>query len=114
MESASRNEDALKAMLDTFVQRLQSGTGDRMQDVTQSLAGLSSRLEGLQSGLGDAAVRMARSADAMASRMGEGAEAALSEDHRSDRRVGERATDHRRSNERGGDQTPLAICRSKS
>ncbi|WP_315734065.1 MULTISPECIES: anti-phage ZorAB system protein ZorA [unclassified Bradyrhizobium] len=74
----SRNEDALKAMLDTFVQRLQGGTGDRMQDVAQSLAGLSSRLEGLQSGLGDAAVRMAQSADAMANRMGEGAEAALS------------------------------------
>jgi hypothetical protein len=74
----SRNEDALKAMLDTFVQRLQGGTGDRMQEVAQSLAGLSARLEGLQSGLGDAAVRMAQSADAMASRMGEGAEAALS------------------------------------
>jgi hypothetical protein len=74
----SRNEDALKAMLDTFVQRLQGGTGERMQDVASSLEGLSSRLEGLQSGLGDAAVRMAQSADAMASRMGEGAEAALS------------------------------------
>src|SRR5882757_4060304 len=74
----SRNEDALKAMLDTFVQKLQGGTGERMQDVAKSLEGLSSRLEGLQSGLGDAAVRMAQSADAMASRMGEGAEAALS------------------------------------
>jgi hypothetical protein len=74
----SRNEDALKSMLDTFVQRLQGGTGDRMQEVTESLAGLSARLEGLQSGLGDAAVRMAQSADAMANRMGEGAEAALS------------------------------------
>jgi hypothetical protein len=74
----SRNEDALKAMLDTFVQRLQGGTGDRMEDVAESLAGLSARLEGLQSGLGDAALRMAQSADAMASRMGEGAEAALS------------------------------------
>ncbi|MDE5454894.1 anti-phage defense protein ZorA [Bradyrhizobium sp. CSA112] len=74
----SKNEDALKAMLDTFVQRLQGGTGDRMQEVAESLGGLSSRLEGLQSGLGDAAERMAQSADAMASRMGEGAEAALS------------------------------------
>ncbi len=73
----SRNEDALKAMLDSFVQKLQGGTGDRMQEVAESLGGLSLRLEGLQSGLGDAAVRMARSADAMASRMGEGAEAAL-------------------------------------
>jgi archaellum component FlaC len=74
----SRNEDALKAMLDTFVQRLQGGTGDRMENIAESLAGLSARLEGLQSGLGDAAVRMAQSADAMANRMGEGAEAALS------------------------------------
>ena len=86
----SRNEDALKAMLDTFVQRLQGGTGDRMQEVTESLAGLSSRLEGLQSGLGDAAVRMAQSADAMANRMGEGAEAALSRITESDRRASER------------------------
>jgi methyl-accepting chemotaxis protein len=74
----SRNEDVLKSMLDTFVQKLQGGTGDRMQEVAGSLAALSARLEGLQSGLGDAAVRMAQSADAMASRMGEGAEAALS------------------------------------
>lgn len=74
----SRNEDALKTMLDAFVQRLQGGTGDRMQEVTESLAGLSARLEGLQSGLGDAAVRMTQAADAMANRMGEGAEAALS------------------------------------
>lgn len=74
----SRNEDALKAMLDAFVQKLQGGTGDRMQEVTESLAGLSARLEGLQTGLGDAAVRMTQAADAMANRMGEGAEAALS------------------------------------
>jgi methyl-accepting chemotaxis protein len=74
----SRNEDALRAMLDTFVQSLQGGTGDRMQEVAKSLEGLSVRLEGLQSSLGDAAVRMAQAADAMASRMGEGAEAALS------------------------------------
>jgi hypothetical protein len=59
------NEDALKAMLDAFVQKLQGGTGDRMQDVAESLAGLSARLEGLQSGLGDAAVRISNSASGM-------------------------------------------------
>lgn len=75
---ASRNEQAMGTMLDAFLQRLQGGTGDRMQEVAESLAGLGSRLEGLQQGLGDAAVRMAQSADAMAVRMGEGAEAALS------------------------------------
>lgn len=74
---ASRNEDALQTMLDGFLQRLQGGATDRIQDVADSLAGLGSRLEGLQSGLGEAAVRMAQSADAMATRMGEGAEAAL-------------------------------------
>lgn len=73
----TRNEDALKSMLETFVQRLQGGTGDRMNDVAQQLSALSSRLEGLQSSMGEAAVRMAESADAMAHRMGQGAEAAL-------------------------------------
>ncbi|MGJ5154153.1 anti-phage ZorAB system protein ZorA [Bradyrhizobium sp. HKCCYLR1023] len=73
----TRNEDALKSMLETFVQRLQGGTGERMNEVAEQLSALSSRLEGLQSSLGEAAVRMAESADAMANRMGQGAEAAL-------------------------------------
>ncbi|MGY0794216.1 hypothetical protein ACW7BJ_33130 [Azospirillum argentinense] len=75
---ASRNEDAMRSMLDAFLEKLQGGTGDRMQGVAETLSGLGARLEGLQQGLGDAAVRMAQSADAMAARMGEGAEAALS------------------------------------
>src|SRR5690606_32518527 len=62
---ASRNEDAMQTMLDTFLKRLEGGTSDHMKGVAESLSGLSSRLEGLQSGLGDAAVRMAESADAM-------------------------------------------------
>ncbi|SDD56305.1 hypothetical protein [Belnapia rosea] len=74
---SSRNEDAMQRMLDAFLERLQGGTGDRMNEVAESLSGLGARLEGLQTGLGDAAVRMAQSADAMATRMGEGAEAAL-------------------------------------
>lgn len=74
----SRNEDAMRSMLDAFLEKLQGGTGDRMQGVAETLSGLGARLEGLQQGLGDAAVRMAQSADAMAARMGEGAEAALS------------------------------------
>ncbi len=74
---SSGNEEAIAHMLDTFLSRLQGGAGDRMQDVATSLQGLGARLEGLQSGLGDAALRMAQSADAMATRMGEGAEAAL-------------------------------------
>jgi uncharacterized protein YoxC len=75
---SSRNEDAVRTMLSTFLERLQGGTGDQMEHVAASLAGLAARLEGLQGGLGEAAVRMAESADAMAKRMGEGAEQALS------------------------------------
>ncbi len=74
----SRSDDGMQRMLDAFLQRLQGGTGDRMEQVAESLAGLGTRLEALQSGLGDATTRMADSADAMARRMGEGAEAALS------------------------------------
>lgn len=72
-----RNEGALKSMLDSFVEKLQGGTGDQMSKVSDSLSSLGDRLEGLQTGLGEAAVRMSQSADAMATRMGEGAEAAL-------------------------------------
>ncbi|WP_288586113.1 hypothetical protein, partial [uncultured Methylobacterium sp.] len=75
---SSRNEDAVTRMLDGFLERLQGGTGDRMEGVAASLERLGERLDGLQSGLGEAASRMAQSADTMAARMGEGAEAALS------------------------------------
>ena len=74
---ASRNEDVMQQMLNAFLERLQGGAGDQMNQVADNLSTLGTRLEGLQSGLGDAAVRMAQSADAMATRMGEGAEAAL-------------------------------------
>src|SRR5262249_16188877 len=63
---SSRNEDAMQRMLDGFLQRLQGGAGDRMQDVAASLEGLSAQLQNLQSGLGDAALRMAQSADVVA------------------------------------------------
>lgn len=75
---ASNNEEGMKSMLDAFLSRLQGGAGDRMQDVAVSLGSLGTRLEGVQTGLGDAALRLAQSADSMAARMGEGAEAALS------------------------------------
>lgn len=73
----TRNEDALKSMLENFVQRLQGGTGERMNDVAKQLGDLSTRLEGLQTSLGGAAERMAEAADQMAHRMGKGAEDAL-------------------------------------
>lgn len=74
---STSNEAAMGQMLDAFLQRLQGGAGDRMQDVTASLERLGGRLDGLQAGLGDAAMRMAQSADAMSQRMGEGAQAAM-------------------------------------
>ncbi len=74
---ASGNEDAMKTMLDAFLSKLDGGASDHMKGVAESLSGLGVRLEGFQDGLVDAAVRMAQSADAMAARMGEGAEAAL-------------------------------------
>lgn len=74
---SSSNEQAMQGMIDGFLQKLQGGASDRMSDVAASLEGLGSRLEGLQAGLGEAAVRMAQSTEAMATRMGEGAETAL-------------------------------------
>lgn len=73
----SRNEDAMQTMLNAFVEKLQGGTGDQMATVAEKLAALGNGLEGLQSGMRDAATRMTESADAMARRMGEGAEAAM-------------------------------------
>lgn len=74
----NRNDEAMQSMTDSFLERLHGGAGDHMQGIVMSLRELGVRLEGLQTGLGDSAVRMAQSADAMATRMGEGAETALS------------------------------------
>jgi len=73
----TRNEEAIKAMLDGFLKGLQGGAGDHMEGVNASLRGLGSQLEGLQKSLGQAAVHMANSANAMGKRMSEGAESAL-------------------------------------
>lgn len=72
-----QNEGAIQTMLNDFIKRLEGGTGDHMGEVVKSLGGLGARLEGLQNGLSEAAMRMAQAADSMATRMGEGAEAAL-------------------------------------
>ncbi len=75
---ASNNEQAIEGMLNAFLEKLQGGASDQMSNVADSLQVLADQLQGLQGGLGDAAVRMAQSAEAMATRMGEGAETALS------------------------------------
>jgi hypothetical protein len=72
-----RNEEAMQAMLTAFLDKLQGGTGDQMAAVAEKLATLGTGLEGMQTGMRDAAARMAESADSMARRMGEGAEAAM-------------------------------------
>ena len=73
----SRNEDAMQTMLSAFIEKLQGGTGNQMAVVAEKLVSLGTGLEGLQAGMRDAATRMSESADAMARRMGEGAEAAM-------------------------------------
>lgn len=73
----NRNEDAMQTMLTAFIEKLQGGTGNQMAVVAEKLVSLGTGLEGLQTGMRDAATRMSESADAMARRMGEGAEAAM-------------------------------------
>ena len=76
--TATQNQDAVQQMLQTFVDRLSGGTRDHISGVAENLAALGTRLEGLQTRLDEASARMSDSAEAMAARMGEGAEAALS------------------------------------
>jgi methyl-accepting chemotaxis protein len=75
---SNTNEKAVEGMLESFLSKLQGGASDHMHGVADSLQQLAGQLQGLQSGLSEAAVRMAQSAEAMATRMGEGAESALS------------------------------------
>ncbi len=76
--TADDNAETIQRMMDAFLQRLQGGTGDKMQEAGERLAELGASLKGLESGLREAASRMADAAEAMTRRMGEGAEAALS------------------------------------
>lgn len=73
----AENQDAVQQMMRSFIDQLSGGTRDHMAGVAENLSALGTRLGDLQSGLGEASVRMAQSAEAMAARMGEGAEAAL-------------------------------------
>ncbi|HJS84234.1 MAG TPA: hypothetical protein VJ779_02110, partial [Acetobacteraceae bacterium] len=63
---SERNESAMAQMLDAFLQKLQGGAGERMNEVADRLARLGDGLHGLQTGLQDAAGRMADAADTMA------------------------------------------------
>jgi ABC-type transporter Mla subunit MlaD len=72
-----RNEDAMQQMMEAFLDKLQGGTGTQMAGVADKLANLAAGLEGLQNGMQEAARRMTEGADAMARRMGDGAEQAM-------------------------------------
>ena len=71
------NQAAMQSMLESFLQRLQGGAGDNLNEVARTLGNLGMRLDAMQAGLREASSRMVQSAEAMATRMGEGAEAAL-------------------------------------
>ncbi len=71
-------EAAFEQIVDRFLEALDSRTGGSLDEVANKLATLGDRLDGLQTGLNEAAAQLASSAEAMASRMSEGAEAALS------------------------------------
>jgi DNA anti-recombination protein RmuC len=73
----TQNQDAIQKMMHAIIDRLSGPARDHLAGVAESLAELGSRFEVLQSGLGEASARMAQSAEAMAARMGEGAEEAL-------------------------------------
>jgi DNA anti-recombination protein RmuC len=73
----THNEDAMRQMLQTFTDRLSGGTREHLVAVSEKLETLGIRLEGLLGRLDDASTRMTQAAEAMAQRMGDGAEAAL-------------------------------------
>jgi hypothetical protein len=76
--TATQNQDAVQQMMNAIIDRMSGGARDHMNGVADNLAALGARLEDLQTGLGEASARMTHSAEVMAVRMGEGAEAALS------------------------------------
>jgi hypothetical protein len=75
--TSADNQDAVRQMMQAIIEQLSGGTRDHLAGVADILSSLGTRLEGLQTGLGDASAQMAQSAEAMAARMGEGAETAL-------------------------------------
>jgi hypothetical protein len=74
---ANQNEDALQAMLRSFLEKLEGAVGESMRGTAATLDALGSRLDGLQGAMDAAAQRMGRAAEEMASGLGRGTEAAL-------------------------------------
>jgi hypothetical protein len=73
----THNQDAMKSMLEHFVQELQGGTDGAMKEVAATLATLSGAMNEVRAGLADAAARMAAAADQMAVQMGRQADEAM-------------------------------------
>jgi methyl-accepting chemotaxis protein len=75
---ATQNQDAVAGMLDEFLKKLDSNSGDGIRQAADSLATLGKDLGGLKDTLNLASQKMTEAADRMSERMGQGAEQALS------------------------------------
>lgn len=74
---SNQAEDAMQAMLASFLERLEGAVGDSLRGTSASLEALGARLGGLQDGMDAAAQRMGRAAEEMAAGVGRGTELAL-------------------------------------
>jgi ABC-type transporter Mla subunit MlaD len=75
----SRNESAMEQMLDSFLQRLEGGSGARMQEAAEGLGRVISELGDVQHGLAESVARITDSAGSISARMSESAEAVFAE-----------------------------------
>ena len=55
--TSADNQDAVRQMMQVFIEQLSGGTRDHLAGVAENLSALRTRLEGLQSGLGEASVQ---------------------------------------------------------
>lgn len=75
---ATQNQDAIQRMLDEFLNRLQGGTGEKMQEIALQFTNLAEGLQELRAGLQNSASQITAAAESMVNRMGQGAEQAVS------------------------------------
>lgn len=75
---ATQNQGAIQRMLDEFLNRLQGGTGEKMQEITLQFTNLVESLQELRTGLQNSAAQITAAAEIMVNRMGQGTEQAVS------------------------------------
>jgi ABC-type transporter Mla subunit MlaD len=73
----TRNEDAIREMLEQFTAGLRGGSDEAMRKVTDSLADLARSMQDVRSGMAEAARQMASAAEQITERMATGADAAM-------------------------------------